>query len=155
MTATANWDPKATQQAIIDHALASGHFEVVNGHEPANAPGNGLACAIWADRIVPIRASGLDSVSLRISFSIRVYTLMTSFPQDDIDPTVLGAVANLMAAYAGAFELGGRARQIDLFGAHGLPLQAQAGYLNQDDRQYRVVTVSLPIIFNDVFDEVA
>lgn len=150
---TTNWDPDATQKAIVSHALACGQFEQVNGHEPANAPGNGMVAAVWADRIVPIRSSGLAATSVRVSFSIRVYTPMTATPADAIDPQVLAAAAALMDAYSGDFELGGEARHVDLLGAHGVPMQAQAGYLNQDERQFRVMTITLPIIFDDVWEQ--
>lgn len=152
---TAAWDPRSTLDFIVSRALELGVFERVNQHEPVNAPGNGLTAAVWGDRIEPIRKSGLASVSCRIAFFIRIYTPMASEPQDAIDPEVLTATATLMAAFAGGFTVGGQARHVDLLGASGAPMSAQAGYLDMDDRQYRVMTLNLPVIFNDVFGEVA
>jgi len=36
-----------------------------------------------------------------------------------------------------------------------VPLSALAGYLNQDGKLYRVMTVTLPIIINDIWAQVA
>jgi hypothetical protein len=149
------WDPRATFDGLISHAAASGWFDRVQGHEPKNAPGNGLTCAVWGDRIQPIRSSGLDATSMRIAFSIRVYSSLAQEPQDAIDPNIMSAVAALIADFSGDFTLAGSAREIDLLGSEGVPLSAQAGYLNQDGRQYRVMTLTVPVIYNDVFEQVA
>lgn len=149
------WDPAATMDGLVSHAAASGLFDQVQGHEPKNAPGNGLSCAVWGDRIVPVQSSGLDTTSIRVAFSLRIYSNMASEPQDAIDPAILTAVATLMAAYSGDFTLAGGARYIDLLGASGLPMSAQAGYLTQDEREFRVMTLTVPIIYNDVFEQVA
>lgn len=148
------FDPQATLDALVSHAKRLGVFERVYAHEPKNAPGNGLSCVIWGDRIDPIRSSGLNSVSLRVAYSVRVYKPMNSEPQDGIDPTILNGVTALWNAYAGDFTLDGEARQVDLLGAYGAAMSAQAGYLNQDGRLFRVMTLTLPIIFDDVFEEV-
>lgn len=141
--------------SVVSHAMALGLFERVNGHEPKNAPGLGLTAAVWVDRIEPVRSSGLASGSGRLVFNVRVYTGMTSEPQDAIDPNVLSAVDALMGAYAGDFDLGGSVRHVDLLGAAGTPMQAQAGYINQDGRIYRVMTITLPLIVNDIWEQVA
>ena len=141
--------------AIESHALSLGRFDRVNTHEPKNAPGSGLTCAIWADRIEPARgASGLAATTSRVTFNIRVYTSMLQEPQDAIDPAVMEAVDALMAAYSGDFELGGQARNVDLLGQTGTPMQAQAGYLTIGSTMYRVVTVTLPVLVNDLWEQV-
>lgn len=149
------FDPTQDLDVLVSHAKQLGVFDRVHTHEPKNAPGSGLTCVIWGDRIEPAKRSGLDSTSLRVAFSVRVYKNMASEPQDAIDPAVLSAVAKLMAVYSGDFTLGGDARHIDLLGAEGAPMSAQAGYLNQDGRLYRVMTITLPIIYNDCFEQVA
>lgn len=148
------FDPDAVYDVILSHAMASGLFERVNGHEPKNAPGNGLTAALWGDEVAPVRSSGLASVSLRATFNVRIYSSMLQEPQDGIDPAVLRAVSALLTAYIGDFKLGDQARHIDIFGAYGAPLIARAGYLNQDGKLFRVMTISMPVIFNDCFEEV-
>lgn len=141
--------------ALVSHAMASGLFERVNGHEPASAPGHGLTAAAWADSIAPVpAASGLAATSARVVFNVRIYTSMLAEPADAIDPNMLAAVDQLMTAYSGDFELGGAVRNVDLLGQTGTPLSAQAGYLQQDGTLYRVMTLVLPVLVNDVWEQV-
>lgn len=141
---------------ITSHAMASGCFELVNGHEPTNAPSNGLTAAVWVDQVQPaLNSSGLSSSSAVLLFYVRLYTSLRQQPQDAIDPAMVKALDALFTAYAGDFELGGDARMVDLRGVEGHPLSARAGYLNQDQGQYRVFTITLPVIVNDAWDEEA
>jgi hypothetical protein len=146
-------DVVAVLDGIVSHALASGLFERVNTHEPENPPGNGLSAAVWADRIEPARSSGLAATSVRVAFLVRIYASMLQEPADAIDPDMLTATSTLLGAYSGDFELGGSVRQIDLLGTAGVPLSAQAGYITQDSVLYRVMTIVLPVIVNDVWEQ--
>lgn len=148
MTISAVLDP------IVSHAMALGLFERVNQHEPKNAPGNGLSCAVWTDRIFPVPgASGLICTTALVLFNIRVYTSMLAEPQDMIDPNLIDAVDTLMTAYSADFDLGGTVRNIDLLGQFGTTLNATAGYLTQDSKVYRVMTIALPVVVNDVWPQ--
>lgn len=139
---------------IVSHALTLGLFERVNQHEPKSAPGNGLTAAVWAETIGPDpSSSGLASTSGVVTFLVRVYTSMLAEPLDAIDPLMLGAVDELMTAYSGDFTLNGAARCVDILGQAGPALSAKAGYLNQDNKIYRVMTISLPVIVNDVWSQ--
>ncbi|MBH1939007.1 hypothetical protein I5Q34_32920 [Streptomyces sp. AV19] len=140
---------------VISHAMASGHFERVNGHEPQNAPGRGLTAAVWVDGITAARTSGLGSASARLIFNVRLYTSAIQEPADAIDPNLLTATDALLRAYVGDFDLGGTVRQVDVFGQHGAALEARAGYIQQDGALLRVITITLPVIVNDLWDEVA
>jgi hypothetical protein len=141
--------------AVVSHAMASGHFEQVNGHEPMNAPSLGLTAAVWADTVQPVRASGLDSTTVRLAFNVRIYTSTQADPADAIDPALLTAVDDLCAAYIDGFTLGGLVKQVDIFGAHGQPLLVRAGYIQQSGAIYRVMTITLPLIVNDLWEQVA
>lgn len=138
---------------IVSHALGLGLFEHVNQAEPKNAPGNGLTCAVWAEHIGFIRSSGLASGSGRLVFNVRIYTNANAAPDEAIDPEMINAVDSLFAAYASDFTLGGLVRHVDLLGAHGIPLAAQAGYLLVEGGEYRVMTIELPLIVNDLWTE--
>lgn len=142
---------------IISHAMATGLFEQVNGHEPKSAPtSNGLTVAVWADRVDPVPAgSGLAATSARVVFNVRIYSSMLQQPMDAIDPNILAALGVLMGAYSGDFDLGTTIRNVDLLGQAGIPLSAQAGYINQDGKLMRVMTIVLPTLINDVWDQVA
>lgn len=142
--------------AIMSDALSTGIFEAVNGHEPRNAPGNGLTAAVWADAIGPLRtASGLDATSALVVMNVRIYTSMFQQPYDAIDPTMMSAVDTLMTKYSGAFTLGGLIRNVDLLGMSGTTLSARAGYIDQDKKLFRTYTITLPMIVNDAWAQVA
>lgn len=142
---------------VISHAMALGLFEQVNGYEPKAAPtSGGLTCAVWADRIDPVAAvSGLAATSARVVFNLRIYSSMLQQPMDAIDPNIVAALDTLMNAYSGDFDLGGTVRNVDLLGAHGVGLSAQAGYINQDGKLFRVVTLTLPVVISDVWSQAA
>jgi hypothetical protein len=146
----------AIVNAVISHAMASGLFDRVQGHEPKGAPGTGVTAAVWADSITQNgAASGLATSSARVVLKVRLYTSMTSEPADAIDPALLDAVDVLMAAYSGDFTLGALVRNVDLLGAHGPGLGAQAGYINVSGQMMRVYDITLPMICNDLHGQVA
>jgi hypothetical protein len=139
--------------AIESKASQTGLFEAVNGNEPFNPPATGgLTCAVWVNHIGPVPAgSGLTATTGRIEFNVRIYTSAVQQPLDAIDPQMVAAVDALLSAYSDDFQLGGEVRDIDLFGAHGTPLQAAAGYLQMAGTTYRVYTITLPVIVNDLW----
>jgi hypothetical protein len=150
-----NLDSRAILDKIVSHAAASGYFDRVNQHELIDPAGTGLVAGVWTQEFRPVRSSGLNTVSMRLTVFVRIYTSMVSEPMDEIDPNVLDATDALLAAYCGDFELGGTARHIDIFGAAGLPLDAQAGYVERAGGLIRVMTVTVPVIVNDLYAEVA
>ncbi len=145
----------ALTNAIASHAAASGYFDRVNTHEPKNAPGNGLSCAIWFARVAGAQSSGLNATSALVVFNVQIRQNMLVEPQDQIDGDMLAALDALIGAYAGDFELGGNVRCVDLRGMTGTALEAEAGYVNQDGKLYRAINITLPLVVNDVWSEVA
>jgi hypothetical protein len=149
-------DTTGMLDSIVSHAMRLGLFERVNTSEPKNSPGNGLTAAVWLQMLGPVPVgSGLASTSARVEFMLRIYSNMLAEPQDAIDPEILAALDVLMGAYSGDFDLGGTVRNVDLLGAHGVGLSAVAGYLAVDNKMFRVVDLTLPLIVNDVWDQVA
>ena len=55
-----------------------------------------------------------------------------------------------MGAFAGGFTLGGTVRDVDLFG-----MTAQPAYVDFEGKPFRTVEISLPLVINDMFSEVA
>lgn len=154
--ATAEETVAAVLDGIVSPMLASGMFVRVNRHEPKSAPGSGLTAAVWLDNVGPAtNASGLATTSARLVFKIRLYTSMISEPQDAIDPAMLTASIKLMALFSGDFDLGTSVRNVDLLGAHGIPMGSQAGYLNQDGKLMRIIDLTLPLILNDLWTQSA
>src|SRR6266704_3150295 len=140
--------------SVVSYALASGRFDHVNQHEPKSAPGHGLECSVWMNSIVPIRSSGMGVTSGIVTLYARIYTNFRQHPFDMIDPNVMAATADLMGALSSDFNFGGGAnvRAIDLLGvSSAAPLSAQAGYVEIDRQMFRVMTITIPIIINDMF----
>jgi hypothetical protein len=149
-------NPAPILDSVVSHAMTLGLFERVNQHEPKNAPGNGLTCAVWVQYLGPVRGgSGLAVTSGRLELQVRLFSHMMQEPQDAIDPALLDACAQLMGAYSGDFDLGGSVRAVDLLGQAGAPLEARAGYIEQDRKLFRVLDITVPILVNDVWGQSA
>lgn len=143
--------------AIQSHALTTGRFDSVNGAEPKSPPTSpGITAAVWVQKIGPaVGGSGLASTSTRLAFSVRLYTPMVQEPASMIDPNLMAALDDLMALYSSDFTLDGLVRQVDLMGQFGDPLSADAGYLVEGGTECRVMTIVLPVIVNDLWEQVA
>lgn len=147
-------DVETILDKVVSHAAASGLFERVNTHEVKNPPGRGLTCEIWSDIERPIgSASGLDSVTVLMVLMVRIRAPWLTEPQDALEPEMVRAVDTLCTAYCGDFTLDGAVRQVDIFGAYGMQLEARAGYLRQDGTEYRIKDIVLPLVVNDVWAE--
>lgn len=141
---------------VTSNLLRLGVFETVNTHEPKSAPGTGVRASVWVQSITPAgRGSGLQATSGVVLLSIRIYSSFLQQPLDDIDPNILTAVMTVMNQYSGEFTFGDTVRDIDLLGMYGVSMNAQAGYVNIDGKMYRVMTVSLPVIVNDLYEQAA
>jgi hypothetical protein len=158
--ATANFNDAAVNTVfdkIVSYAMATGRFATVNQHEPKSAPPNSPACSIWIQRIRPLRTSGLAITSVVVTFQVRMYVSFVSQPYDMIDPKVTAATTDFMGALSGDFDFGTDAdvRSVDLLGMSGQMLEAQAGYMEIDRRMFRVMTLTVPVLVNDAFQQVA
>jgi hypothetical protein len=156
---TANLNDVAINQVIdkiVSYALASGRFDSVNGHEPKSAPTSGISFAVWFQSIVPTK-SGQAATSATVTFMGRIYIKFNQQPFDLIDPQAVAATTDLMGALSSDFDFGGEAdvRAVDLLGMSGTAMSAQAGYLEIDRIMYRVITITIPVIVNDAFSQVA
>ena len=148
-------DVEGLTAAVTSRVQATGLFETVNG-EITHQPGQGLRAAVWFDYGEPVaEASGLDAVTVRMDGMVRIFGPVHSLPVDEIDPAMLRALDALGRAYVGGFSLGGLVRDIDVFGRHGRRMSWKAGYLDVEKGTCRVITLTLPLIVNDVWNEVA
>ena len=146
---------------VASHAAATGAFDQVQGAEFVGAPGNGLSCAVWVNRVTAIPSSGLNVTSVRVELMVQLYHNAFAEPPEMIDPALLDALDVLWADYIGDFTLGAVLRQVDVKGAHGGPLDARAAYLTigsaqgqgTSGRTYRVMAVTLPLIVDDLYVE--
>jgi hypothetical protein len=142
--------------AVASQALTTGFFDSVNKHQPLSPPGHQLTAAVWAQEIAPVPVeSGLAATTALLMLSVRLYMPALSQPYDDIDPIMLQATDTLMAAYSGAFTLGGEVNWIDLLGRTGQRLTAKAGYLDMNGQMLRVMTISVPMVVENAWPQVA
>lgn len=138
---------------VASHAASLGIFRQVSFHEPKSPPGSGLRYSVWVQLMEPIGpASGLAIGSGYVVVTGRIYSNMLQKPEDDIDPAILRVATTLIKAYAGDFNFGGTARNVDVFGMYGEKLRARAGYVTVGGGMYRVMDITLPVIFNDMWD---
>lgn len=141
--------------SFITYAELTGLFDSVNGHEPKSSPQNGLTAAVWMDSIQPLGAvSGLAQASGLLVIHHRMYVNMLKEPQDAIDPQLMDATDLLLTAYCGDFDVSSQVRNIDIFGAHSAGLNARAGYVTIDNKMFRAMTITIPMIINDLWVEV-
>jgi hypothetical protein len=138
---------------VVSHALSSGYFESINQYESKQSPSNGISGAVWVERVTPVKTSGLSNTSIRVELTFRMYSSTLIEPYDDIDPKLTDALDFMMAAYCADFELGSQVRHIDIFGAYGNPLESRSGYINLDGKEFRVFSVRLPLIVDDLWSQ--
>jgi hypothetical protein len=141
--------------AVVTHALRLGYFDSVNQHDPGNPTGYGLSAAIWVTKLSPIRSSGLGISSARLALIVRISSNLSQKPGDAIDPNIIAAASALMGAYIGNFTLGGLIRHVDVHGAHGPGLDCDIGYRPVDENRYRTAVIALPLVINDLWEQVA
>jgi hypothetical protein len=148
------------QNRIAEHAQKTGRFNQVLKRQPsASPPAGGVNVAIWADKFEAIRQSGLDETSIIAVFKVMLMLNINYQPADDIDTVLMDGASDLMGAYCGDFQLGddeaNDVRMVDLLGSNGQPLSAQMGYLEIQGVILRVCTVTVPVIINDAWEQVA
>lgn len=152
-------DTATVTAALQTHAGRTGYFESVSGHAVLTGH-SGLAWWCMVDRIAPYAAgSGLAATTGVLTYRVMV-TLNTATlqPLDLVDPRVTDTADALFRAYVGAFTLGGLVRNVDVRGAAGRPLVAEAGWLNiggDGGGRYRAMIITLPLIINDLWTEAA
>lgn len=143
----ADFDFNDLISAVMSPAEALGVFDSVNGHQPDSVPNSGMTCAVWAQEIAPDpAASGLAATAADIELNVRLYMALNAQAPDAIDPAMMNATIDLLGAYNGDFTLDGLARNIDVMQA-----VAKAGYIEQSGQILRIMTISLPIVFNDMW----
>jgi hypothetical protein len=157
----ANFNDAAINQVldrIVSYGLSTGRFDQVNQHEPKSAPQSGISASCWMQTIKPApRGSGLSATSGVLVINMRIYMNFSLQPFDMIDPSLTAAVTDVMGALSGDFSFGGigNVRTLDLLGMYGVPMSALAGYVEIDRKMFRVMTITIPVIINDMFNQAA
>jgi hypothetical protein len=149
---------KLYMDALISHALSSGHFVSVNAVDVGSNPTNeGLTAVLYPRRIIPAPGrSGLASTSAVMTFVMRLFHSSASDPLGEIDPRIIDATDALLNAYSGDFTLGGLVAEVDLLGQYGESLRSDSGWLPMGDAgEFRIVDITIPLVINDVWTQEA
>lgn len=145
-------DVTTPRHALTSHAQKLGLFGQVLPHEPMSSPGSGLTYAVWVADIEALPGgSGLASATVRVVFNGRLYLPADTEPMDGVDVQLTDAAGAVMGAYCGDVTLGGTVRNIDLLGEFGDRLRARYGYLDIGSTTYRIATLTIPTVINDVW----
>jgi hypothetical protein len=130
--------------------------ETVNGGDNIHVVGAGLRASVSPERIAsPPGSSGLDSASVVLTVRVRLFDRVFPTPVDEFSTDLLKAIGKVCGAYLGGFTLGGLVRDIDLHGRHGQAMTVQAGYMDVPDGTCRVMTLLLPLVIDNAWEEVA
>jgi hypothetical protein len=148
-------DFEALRDAIVSHAQAMGHFDRVQEWEPKSAPGTGLTCSIFFNRMGPVQSSGLNSTSAVVEFYARTMMSMLSEPQEKTDLVMAAAALELTRRISADFTLDGLVRNVILLpgSPDGEPLRTEAGYVNIDGKMQRALMTYVPCVVNDVWSQ--
>lgn len=137
-------------------AKTLGGIEVVIAHEPRSAPVSLPALAVWFNGLGPARGhSGLAATSVRLEFRGRIYLNGSTKDEDKLEQKLLYLSALVMGSFSGAFTLGGTVMAVDLLGGWGSPLEVTPGWLQHDSKEFRVAEITVPVILDDVWSQVA
>lgn len=142
--------------ALAAHAKRTAKVERTVMREPMHAPGPGITCAVTFGSFRPAR-SGLAATSVAVIMMVRLYTpLRKDGPQqDELEPLLMDAASRLCASYVGEFTLDGLVVAVDVRGGEqsGAELGGEGGYIVIDNVQHRVVTITVPLVINDLWSE--
>jgi hypothetical protein len=137
--------------AVVDHALRTGRFETVNRQEATSPPGHGIHVEVWPGPGKPIRHSGLAVTSIVQVIMIRLKCPALAESRDEVDPTIVAALSQLLGAYQTDLTLGDLCRQVDVMGAYWPQgLRWEPGWLS---RTQRVYTIWLPLVVDDLWPQ--
>lgn len=147
------------RSAVLTHAKLYGLYARHQDHEFLTPPGDGLSVAVFGgpDALAPIRAGGLGLTSGRVELLARIYHPARSTPAGAIDARLMAAADDLIYRLTADFTLNARARHLDVHGAYGEALRARLGWLPYpgEGGVYRVADVTVPIILNDLYEQVS
>jgi hypothetical protein len=143
---------------LTSHAKSLGIFvQVEGGRDPAPKPVGGLAVVFWInDYRPPPAGSGVASTSMVLDMRASVFCPLGTGKRDAmaVEALVLYATHRLMKVLSNDFELDGLVRAIDLLGMTGEAMHADFGHLDYEDTWYRIGEITLPLIINDVYEQV-
>lgn len=153
-----NVDAGAIIAAVKGRLMAIGIFDTVNGHEPVSSPGLGQHASVYLGPIRPTDRSGLSSTSLVMLIMVRIWISAQAQDRDDTEIKLASATSASYGALIAGFQLADAtgvptACAIDIRGMAGTRMESVPGYANFDGTEYRVQTITVPVLVENVWDE--
>lgn len=153
-----NLDAGAIIAAIRGRLMSIGLFDTVNGHEPISSPGTGTHASVYLGPIRPSDRSGLSSTSLVILIMVRLWISAQAENRDDTEIKLATATSQSFGALIAGFQLADAsgvptACAIDIRGMAGTRMEATPGYASFDGTEFRVQTITVPVLVENVWDE--
>ncbi len=134
---------------------ASGGFDGVVTHELRKAPTSQFVLGAWwlRTRTIPQR-SGLASTSILVTLQARIYMPLQGDP-DQLDTELWRRTDLIYAAMHSGLTFTDDEHEIDILGAYGDGVTADAGFLPMpDNTPVRVSDVNVPIVVDDAYAQV-
>jgi len=127
-----------------------GVFAVARVGEFRNAPPNGVCFAVWAEQLgAAATGHGLASTTPLFQGTARLYVPGFRKPDDDLEVELLTAADLYLGALSGGFSLRGLARNVDLLGEQGEPLNWKFGHINIDNKISRMADMSINVVLKN------
>jgi hypothetical protein len=147
---------RVLQQALVSKIKTLGVCGNVAAYPPIAGPGPGVTAWLWVQRVVAVPSlSGLANTAARVDFTLQLLTSTKQSPYEGIDEKMADALDVIMRALVGDFTLTARIHSVDVLGAYGAPVTAELGWVDFDRVPWRALTVTIPLVVTDLWDEVA
>lgn len=147
--------------AVVSDVKQSGYFSQTIEDTINKGPDGKLTALVWLQNVgVAQRASGLNTSAAMLTFMIRVYANQIARDKpvfvETMPRRLVKAVSNLIRRYHDNFDFGGVCRNVDCLGEFvGGGLSATSGYEEIGGSWYRMMTLAVPVIVNDVWVQTA
>jgi len=149
---------------IIDNVIALANAQTSGGnplfvdvldYECRAMPPDGIIASVYFNELGGVPDdSGLAATSGTLVLNVRLYVSTVRQPYGTTERSIVRAAQQMCGALNASFTLDGSVRNVDIFGASGVRLRAVGGYIPaQDGKLMRVVTITLPTIVNDVWEQ--
>lgn len=140
---------------LLNHAKATGVFEVARLGEFKQTPPNGLCFAVWSQNLgsAPM-GSGLADTAALMKSTARIYMPLSYRPESDIELKTVDAADLYLGRLNGDLTLGGACRNIDILSEMADQLTWDFGHANIDNKLFRIADLPIGVIFNSAWTQV-
>lgn len=140
---------------LLSHAKVIGSIEAARLGEFKSAPPSGVCFAVWVENLGTAPGGhGLATTTGMLSFTARLYKRLKMDKGDDDAELKLTRAADLyLDRLNGDLTLGAIARNVDMLGEMGEPMQWDFGYLQIDSDIHRTADLPGRVIVNDAWTQ--